>query len=99
MTEFAETLRHYCRNPHCSSKLPSPVSNPRDAFCTNGCSASFYRHRCLVCEGQMQRKTEKQLICGKRRCRSALQARKGQGRHSAPTDSILPPQKPNKTGH
>jgi hypothetical protein len=29
MTEFTETLSHYCRNPRWRSKLPVPVSNPR----------------------------------------------------------------------
>ena len=51
MTEFVETaMRSMCRNPRCRSKLPSPVSNPRDAFCTRGCHMAFYRKRCLVCE-------------------------------------------------
>jgi hypothetical protein len=27
--QFHEEIRHYCRNPKCRSKLPSPVSNPR----------------------------------------------------------------------
>jgi hypothetical protein len=49
MTEFAETaLRHYCRNPRCQSKLPTPVFNSREAFCTKGCHSSFYRRRCLI---------------------------------------------------
>jgi hypothetical protein len=81
MTEFAQTLRHCCRNPRCRSKLPSPVSNAREAFCTKGCHSSFYRKRCLICECEMQRKTERQLVCGKRRCRNALQARCGLGRY------------------
>lgn len=71
----ANSERHYCRNPRCRSKLPTPVSNPREAFCTKGCHSSFYRNRCLICEGAMVRKAEHQLICGKRRCRNALQAR------------------------
>src|SRR5437764_800421 len=50
MTEFTQTLRHYCRNPRCRSKLPSPASDPRKAFCTRGCHSSFYLKRCLVCE-------------------------------------------------
>jgi hypothetical protein len=81
MTEFAETaLRHYCRNPRCQSKLPTPVFNSREVFCTKGCHSSVYRKRCLICECEMQRKTERQLVCGKRRCRNALQARCGLGR-------------------
>jgi hypothetical protein len=82
VTVFAETaLRHMCRSPRCRSKLPAPVSNPREAFCTRGCHSSFYRKRCLVCEQPMERKTEHQLICGKRACRNALQAREGFGRY------------------
>jgi hypothetical protein len=63
-----------CRNPKCRSKLPLPVSNPREAFCARGCHGAFYRKRCLVCEEPMERKTGNQLICGKRKCRNALQA-------------------------
>jgi hypothetical protein len=62
-----------CRNPKCRSKLPAPVSNPREAFCTKGCHSSFYRHRCLICEREMERTQENQVICGRRKCRNALQ--------------------------
>ena len=34
MTDFAQELRHRCRNPRCRSKLPAPVANAREAFCT-----------------------------------------------------------------
>jgi hypothetical protein len=74
MTEFVETaIRKMCRYPRCGSKLPAPVSNPREAFCARGCHDGFYRKRCLVCEQSMERKTEHQLVCGKRKCRNALQ--------------------------
>jgi hypothetical protein len=73
VTEFTETaLRHMCRNPRCRSKLGAPVSNPREAFCARGCHTSFYRKRCLVCEGQMERKRENQTICGRRKCKNVL---------------------------
>jgi hypothetical protein len=88
MTEFTETLRHYCRNPRCRSKLPTAVSNPRESFCTKGCHSSFYRRRCLICEGAMKRRTENQLVCGKRRCRNALQARNGLGKY-LPTSACV----------
>jgi hypothetical protein len=52
MTQFAETLRHYCRNPRCRMKLKAPVENPHKAFCTPGCRSSFYLKRCLVCENE-----------------------------------------------
>jgi hypothetical protein len=82
VTEFSETaLRHRCRYPRCRSKLPAPVSNPREAFCARGCHSSFYRHRCLICEEPMERKTERQLVCGKRACRNALQTSESLGRY------------------
>jgi hypothetical protein len=89
MTEFAERLRHRCRNPRCQSKLPTPVANPREAFCTKGCRSSFYRKRCVICEGEMARKTGNQLVCGKRRCRNALQAQKALGRYLPSSDAKL----------
>ena len=99
MTDFSETkLRHYCRNPKCRSRLPAPVSNERKAFCTRGCHDSFYRHRCVVCEEPMERKTERQLVCGKRKCRNALQARSGLGRYQLPSYVISPPKKPVNKG-
>ena len=65
MTEFAAETRHYCRNPKCRSKLPKPASNEREAFCARGCHTAFYRKRCLVCEGPIERSRDDQKICGK----------------------------------
>jgi hypothetical protein len=83
VTDFEQKLRHYCRNPRCRMKLQAPVENPHRAFCTRGCYLGFFRTRCLVCEGAMQRKTETQLVCGKRKCRSTLKG--GAGRFRYPT--------------
>jgi hypothetical protein len=91
MTEFAETaMRSMCRNPRCCSKLPKPVSNPREAFCARGCHNAFYRKRCLVCEGPIERTREDQKICRKAKCRSAWRARTGFGRYVAPSGAKLP---------
>src|SRR5215469_16182835 len=98
MTEFVQTLRHYCRNPRCRMKLKAPVENPREAFCTKGCHSSFYRKRCLVCEAEMVRRTENQLICGKRGCRNGLETRSGLGRYLPPPDGVSPLGKPIKSG-
>ena len=98
MTEFEQALRHYCRNPRCRSRLPSPVSNSREAFCTKGCHASFYRKRCLICEAEMARRNEGQLICGKRRCRNALQGRQNLGRYTAPSGTMDPHKSAHSTG-
>jgi hypothetical protein len=51
-------LRHQCR--YCRTQLSEPTDNPRRAFCTRGCHSSFYRSRCLVCEGPIRRKNEAQ---------------------------------------
>ena len=99
MTEFTETaMRSMCRNPRCRSELPAPVSNPREAFCARGCHTSFYRKRCLVCEGPMERKTENQKICGKRKCRSAFRARSDFGRYLPPSSDKHPLRNPIKSG-
>jgi hypothetical protein len=84
MTDFAETAaRRYCRHPKCRSKLPTPVSNLREAFCARGCHSSFYRKRCLVCEGPIERTTHNRKICEKAKCRSVLAAGQGFGRYYA----------------
>jgi hypothetical protein len=98
MTEFAPKVRHYCRNPKCRSKLPAPVTNEREAFCCRGCYTQFYRRRCVICEQPMERKTERQKICGKRRCINALQAAKGLGRYHVAIDTVSPPKKVDSIG-
>jgi hypothetical protein len=73
MTEFAETasgIAAAIRNAVPNCQHPSAI--PVRAFCVRGCHTSFYRKRCLVCEGEIVRKNENQLVCGKRRCRKAL---------------------------
>lgn len=78
MTDFAQTLRHYCRNPRCRMKLKEPVENPRKAFCTRGCHSSFYLRRCLVCEAATEKPKvgRSRLICRKAKCRSAFRSSK-----------------------
>jgi hypothetical protein len=98
MTAFKQELRHMCRNPKCRSKLPAPVANEREAFCARGCHSGFYRKRCLVCEAPMERRTEHQLVCGKRKCRSALQAGQGFGRYHAPSSVVSSLETPTKPG-
>jgi hypothetical protein len=89
MTEFTETLRHYCRNPRCRSKLPAPLSNPRDAFCTRGCYTSFYLRRCLACAGPIERKREDQKVCRKAKCRNAWRAGSGFGCYAVSSPAKL----------
>ena len=64
------TERQMCRNPRCRSRLPAPVSNPREAFCARGCHAQYYRKRCIACEQPMERKRESQQLCKRRKCKS-----------------------------
>jgi hypothetical protein len=61
-----DRVYHYCRC--CRPKLPTPVSNSHQAFCTPGCHVSFYLRRCLVCEGYRGKFTRK--LCHKPACRS-----------------------------
>ena len=48
--------RHYCRNPRCRMKLPTPVENEHHAFCTRACYESFYLTRCRVCERDLRKR-------------------------------------------
>jgi hypothetical protein len=99
MTRAAE--RHMCRNPRCRSRLPAPISNPREAFCARGCHTQFYRKRCIACEQPMQRKRESQQLCGRRKCKNhfaALKAHFSLGRYhpsSAALDASGNPIKPS----
>src|SRR6516164_549267 len=67
-----DTLRQYCRNPRCGSKLPQPMGNVHAAFCTRGCWQQFHRHRCVVCERSFKRTVENKRLCERRVCRSEL---------------------------
>ena len=74
------------------------VSNEREAFCARGCHTAFYRKRCLVCEGPIERNRDDQKICRKAKCRSAWRARTGFGRYIAPSAAKLPSKKPVNKG-
>src|SRR4051812_13967068 len=63
-------LRHQCR--FCRTKLVEPTDNWRKAFCCRGCHTSYYRSRCLVCEGAIRRKSERQRVCYAAACKSDL---------------------------
>jgi hypothetical protein len=68
---MTKALRHRCRNPRCRMKLPVPVDNEHQAFCTPGCHSSFYRSRCLVCEDPIRRKNDWQKFgSGHATCRA-----------------------------
>jgi hypothetical protein len=98
MTEFAVELRHRCRNPKCRCKLPMPIANEREAFCARGCHRSFYRKRCLVCEGPIEQpKRGTRLICNKAKCRNAWRAGIGFGRY-APSDAKSIQERPDFIG-
>ena len=76
MTEFTEAMRHYCRYQKRCSKLPAPVSNEREAFCSRGCYGAFYRKRCRVCEQPIEQpKRGERLICKRAACINALRQR------------------------
>jgi hypothetical protein len=62
-------VRHYCRNSRCRMKLAVPVDNERRAFCTPACHASFYRHRCIVCEKELPPGPANRKLCKGATCR------------------------------
>jgi len=98
---FSETLRHYCRNPRCRSKLKAPVENGREAFCARGCHTQYYRKQCIACEQQMERKRESQQLCGRRKCKSqfaALKARFLLGRYHPSSHALDASRNPTKPG-
>ena len=77
-----EHLRQRCRNPQCRAKLPASVGNAREAFCSRGCHARFFRTRCRVCEGPIAQPTRgTRLICNKAKCKSTWRAGFGFGRY------------------
>jgi hypothetical protein len=85
VTDFSIKLRHRCRNPHCRTKLPAPVSNEREAFCCRGCYNSFYLHRCRVCEAPItQGSGQQRFVCKKAKCKSAWRSKAGFGRFLTP---------------
>jgi hypothetical protein len=65
--------RHHCRNPKCGARLKPPTTNSRDAFCCAGCFSAFYRRHCLVCERPIIRQTERQVLCGRVKCKRDFQ--------------------------
>ena len=95
------TERHMCRNPRCRSRLPEPVSNPREAFCARGCHTQFYRKRCIACEQPMERKRESQQLCGRRKCKSqyrTLKAYRMLGRYHPSSHALDASRNPTKLG-
>jgi hypothetical protein len=100
MTVFGETaMRSMCRNPRCRCKLPTPVSNPRDAFCTRGCHSSFYRKRCRVCECAIEQpKRGQRFVCNKPRCYAAFGRREALGRYHPSGEVQINSRNPTKSG-
>jgi hypothetical protein len=98
MVDFNETaMRHYCRNQKCRSKLPTPVSNERDAFCARGCHTSFYRAHCRVCETVIKQPSRSErLISNKSKCRNAWKAGSALGRYHPSPSVVLSSETPIK---
>jgi hypothetical protein len=101
MVDFTETaFRHRCRNPKCRSKLSTPVSNPREAFCARGCHSIFYRTHCRVCEAPIEQPKSggERFICKKSKCLNAWKANFGFGRYHPSSDVKSTPETPIKAG-
>jgi hypothetical protein len=101
MVDFQETaMRHRCRNAKCRSKLSTPVSNLREAFCARGCHISFYRTHCRVCEAPIEQPKSggERFICKKSACFNAWKANSGFGRYHLPSGVKTTPETPIKPG-
>jgi hypothetical protein len=99
MTEFANDLRHRCRNLKCRMKLPAAVSNEREAFCCRTCYEIFYWRRCRVCECNIEQpKRGQRIICKKATCRNAWKAKSGFGRYSPSSDAGITQKTIDSTG-
>jgi hypothetical protein len=99
MTEFTNDLRQRCRNQKCRMKLPTPVSNEREAFCCLSCYEIFYRRRCRVCERAIeQSKRGRRIICKKAACRNAWKAKLGFGRYRPSSNAGITQKATNFTG-
>jgi hypothetical protein len=69
-SQRGQALRHFCRNPHCRSKLQEPTANLHRAFCVHGCHQQFYRLRCIVCEKELPPGRSDRRFCRKPSCRN-----------------------------
>jgi hypothetical protein len=99
MIDFANDLRHRCRNPKCRMKLPAPVSNKREVFCCRTCYEIFYRRRCRVCECSIEQpKRGRRIICKKAACRNAWNAKSGFGRYLLSSDARITQKATDFTG-
>jgi hypothetical protein len=72
MTVAREPAFFLCRAPRCRTRVNQWRDNPSARFCCRGCFDQYFRQRCIVCERDMVRKTEQQLLCGKRKCAAEL---------------------------
>ena len=96
MVDFDIQTRKRCR--HCRMRLPEPVVNEREAFCTRGCYGSFYLHRCRVCEAALPKsKGRPRVICKKAKCRNAWNAGEGFGKYATANFSSQASKNPEKS--
>jgi hypothetical protein len=100
MVDFVNETRKRCRNPKCRSKLTTPVSNSREAFCARGCHSSFYRIHCRVCEAHIEQPKGggERFICKKSACFNAWNANSGFGCYPSLTKCQSDLRNTNKTG-
>jgi len=93
-----ENLRHRCRQ--CRAKLAAPVSNDREAFCSRGCHAAFFRIRCRVCEKPIEQPSGGgvRFTCNKAKCKRTWRAGFGFGRYRTLNHANSIQERPINTG-
>jgi hypothetical protein len=89
-------IRHRCRNPRCGARLKPAVTNPRDAFCCDGCVVAFFRNRCRVCEADLPPGPINRKVCWRRKCRQ--EARKFPHLYLDAKSVKRPPRSAHSTG-
>jgi hypothetical protein len=94
----AGRFAHYCRQ--CRAKLLAPVDNARQAFCSPGCHANFFRTRCRVCEGPIEQPARGgvRFTCNRAKCKRAWRAGLGFGRYHTPKNANSIQERPINTG-
>jgi hypothetical protein len=97
MTDFAQELRHRCRNPKCRMKLKTAVANEHHAFCTPGCHSSFYLKRCLVCENEKPVARSDRKFCRRPKCRSRYHGNRPF--YASPVPSTAPRTDSSRSAH
>ena len=66
-------LHTRCRNARCDEHLKAPTDDRRLAFCSPSCERAYRAFHCTVCDAPTTKRSKKRAVCGRSKCRHALQ--------------------------